>query len=96
MAGFQIPNVLDYSNIQLQLQVWEDRATMAEMAARSLLDRKVVGLNPAGSNFDRLVSITHIDGYIVSDKYDMEFPDTISRAPEVVSLPPFKGVIERI
>ena len=66
---------------------------MAELAARSLHDRKVMGSNPAGSNSDRLVSITRIDGYIMSDKYNMEFPDTISGAPEVVSLPPSKGVI---
>ena len=42
---------------------------MAELAARSLHDWKVVGSNPAGSNSDWLVSITRIDGYIVSDKY---------------------------
>ena len=54
------------------------RATMAELAACSLHDRKVVGLNPAGSNSDWLVSITRIDGYIMSDKYEMEFPDTIN------------------
>ena len=54
-----------------------------------------MGSNPTGSNSDRLVSITRIDGYIMSDKYDMEFPATISGAPEVVSLPPSnsKGVI---
>ena len=46
---------------------------------------KVVGLNPAGSNSERLVSLTCIDGNIMSDKYDMEFPNTISGAPEVVS-----------
>ena len=51
-------------------------------------DRKVVGSNLAGSNSDRLVSITCIDGYIMSDKYNMEFPATISGAPKVVSLPP--------
>ena len=34
---------------------------MAELAARWLQDRKVVGSNPAGSNSDRLVSITRID-----------------------------------
>ena len=48
---------------------------MAELAARSLHDRKVVGSNTAGSNSDRLVSLTRIDGYIVSDKYNMEFPE---------------------
>ena len=37
---------------------------MAELVARSLHDRKVVGSNPAGSNSDQLVSITRIDGYI--------------------------------
>ena len=37
---------------------------MAELAVRSLHDRKVVGLNPAGSNSDQLPSITRIDGYI--------------------------------
>ena len=57
---------------------------MAELAARSLHDQKVVGSNPAGSNSDWLVSVTRIDGFIMSDKYDMEFPDTISGAPEVV------------
>ena len=41
---------------------------MAELAARSLHDRKVVGSNPAGSNSDRLVSIIHIDGYIHYEK----------------------------
>ena len=58
---------------------------MAELAARLLNNRKVVGSNPTGSNSDQLVSITCIDGYIVSDKYNMEFPDTMSGAPEVVS-----------
>ena len=28
-----------------------------------------MGSNPTGSNSDRLVSITRIDGYIMSDKY---------------------------
>ena len=51
---------------------------MAELAACLLHDRNVVGSNPAGSNSNRLVSITRIDGYIMSDKYDMEFPDTIN------------------
>ena len=53
------------------------QATMAKLAACSLHDRKVVGSNPAGSNSDQLISITHIDGYIMSDKYNMEFPDTL-------------------
>ena len=53
---------------------------MAESAVCSLHDQKVVGSNPAASNSDRLVSITRIDGYIMSDKYDMEFPDTESRS----------------
>ena len=51
---------------------------MAELAALSLHDRKIVGLNPAGSNSDWLGSINSIDGYIMSDKYDIEFPDTIN------------------
>ena len=51
---------------------------MAELTVRWLHDRKVMGLNPAGSNSDRLVRITRIDGCIMSDKYDMEFPDTKS------------------
>ena len=55
---------------------------MAELVARSLHDRKVMGLNPAGSNSDRLVSIIRIDGYIMSDKYDMEFPNTIINSTE--------------
>ena len=55
------------------------RATMAELPACSLHDQKVVGLNPAGSNSDRLVSITRTDGYIMFVKYDMEFPDTIKQ-----------------
>ena len=46
----------------------EDRATMAELAARSLHDRKVVGSNPTGSNSDRQVRITRIDGYIHYEK----------------------------
>ena len=37
---------------------------MAELVARSLHDRKVVGLNPAGSNSDQLPSITRIDDCI--------------------------------
>ena len=37
---------------------------MAELAVRSLHDRKVVGLNPAGSNSDQLPSIIRIDGCI--------------------------------
>ena len=53
-------------------------ATMVELAALSLHDRKIVGLNPAGSNSDWLGSINSIDGYIMSDKYDIEFPDTIN------------------
>ena len=36
---------------------------MAELAARSLHDQKVLGLNPAGSNSDQLVSITRFDGF---------------------------------
>ena len=37
---------------------------MAELEARLFHDREVVGLNPAGSNSDRLVSIARIDGYM--------------------------------
>ena len=40
---------------------------MAELGVHSLQDRKVLGSNPVGSNSDQLVSITCIDGYIVSD-----------------------------
>ena len=44
---------------------------MAELAAGLFHDRKVVGGNPAWSNSDPLVSITLIDGYIMSAKYIM-------------------------
>ena len=53
---------------------------MAELAACSL----VVGSNPAWSNSDGLISITRIDGYIMSDKCLMEFLDTISGAHEML------------
>ena len=67
---------------------------MAELAARSLHDRKVVGSNTAGSNSDRLVSLTRIDGYIVSDKYNMEFPEVLKKQSYYQNTtPPSKGVI---
>ena len=45
---------------------------MAELAACLLYHQKVLGSNPAGSNSDRLVSITRNDGFKSSktDEYD--------------------------
>ena len=61
---------------------------MAELTAPLLHNQKVVGSNPAGSNSDWLVSITCIDGYIMSYTYDMEFIDTKSGALIINSTEP--------
>ena len=59
---------------------------MAELAARSLHDRKVVGSNPARSNSDRLVSITRIDGYIIYLHYSFLKSKSLIRTDDLDSL----------
>ena len=44
------------------------RVTVAQMVARLLHNRKVVGSNPAGSYETAILSVTRNDGYVVSNK----------------------------